>query len=74
MNMGLHAGFYTQHLLNAATSIAHGHELSAREDQFFFMKEFLKSWLNQTTCSRCQQTFSPDRTLPEWLGEREEGP
>jgi hypothetical protein len=72
--MGLHAGFYTQHGSNRGTRFVDSHDSSSREIQSYFMKEFLKSMSNQLTCSRCRQKFSLDGSLPDWLGEREEGP
>ena len=72
--MGLHAGFYTQHLSNQGPHFEHSHEMSPCADQSFLMKGFLKNLSNPTICSRCQLTFSPDGSLPEWLGPREEGP
>jgi hypothetical protein len=71
--MGLHAGFYTQHLSNRGPRFEHSHDLSLDGDQSFFMTDFLKSTSKQVTCSRCQQIFSHPGSLPEWLGEREEG-
>jgi hypothetical protein len=74
MDMGLHAGLYTQHLSNRGASVVHNRDTSQREDQSSFMKEFLKNVSNQTICTQCRQKLIPDKGMPEWLGEREEGP
>jgi hypothetical protein len=70
--MGLHAGFYTQHLSNRGTDFGHTEDVSHRKDESLNTKEFLKNVSNQTLCSQSQK-FSLNANLPEWLGEREEG-
>ena len=52
----------------------HKEDVSQSEDVSLFTKDFLKNVSNQVTCSQCQQKFTPAWSLPEWLGEREEGP
>ena len=71
--MGLHAGLYTHHLSNRGSDFGHTEDVLHREDESLHTKEFLMNVSNQTLCSQCQQKFSLNAHLPEWLGEREEG-
>jgi hypothetical protein len=71
--MGLHAGLYTQQLLDRVGNVGRKGAMSYSEDVSVFQKDFLKKESDQITCPQCQQKFRPDGILREWLGEPEEG-